>query len=114
MLLQVIGWYVNGDRCAGAESIALAGLECWGSAQDWPTPETAEEFRRCAKLLETIPGLQDVAFKHLKAVGGDQWSTLIDNWNEIAWLLNDTSIAGETDEEREVCLTQRIERLMHR
>ena len=91
---RILDWLLAGDH-VGISSMAIATV---GLYDDWATRRTRagplrrsnpwdpDDLRRCFRLLDMVPSLQDVAFPRLAGISA-AWALLIKDWDGLRWSL---------------------------
>lgn len=81
-------WLDHGERGVSSKTIfsVLSGNEILPRPQ-WCHPCDPDDFRRCHRLLETVPEWRNKL--HLMKDVSTPWSNLVDNWGKLTDMLKD-------------------------
>jgi hypothetical protein len=84
-------WLENGEK--GLSSKAMLWI-CYGEGKvDTSHPYDPSDFLRCHELVKVVPEIKERF--HILKEAGKEWSSLVDNWDKLAELLEEQLQSGK-------------------
>lgn len=84
---SALNWLKNGEKGVSSETMfgAITGIEIQSRGSH---PHDPDDFKRCMKLINAIPEWNNEL--HKVAALSDTWKNIIDNWETLCLMMEDT------------------------